>query len=43
MRTLPQDWMTDTKWRRHEPEPLMLALSAYCVAYVVIVVLVNIL
>ena len=43
MGTHRQDWMTDTEWRRHEPEPLMLALSAFYVAVVVIVVLVNVL
>ena len=43
MRTPRQDWMTGTDWRRHGPEPLMLALSAFYVAVVVIVVLVNVL
>jgi len=35
--------MTGIDWRRTGPEPLMLALSAFYVALLVIVVVVNVL
>jgi hypothetical protein len=35
--------MTGIEWRRTGPEPLMLALSAFYVAILLVVVLVNLL